>query len=754
MSLSKRKHRTGTVRAISRTGDLIKSLNDIEPVRMYLTRVEAEPRSLKTAIVRESHGAYRKDLAIIKFGKDGEISCKDAEFKPTEEEQATIAKAWAKVTFPEPKPLKRLFNLPKELKQVKEENLFVYRDLAGDICMVQVRTVKKGERAYIPWSYWSDDVWRNCEPEGALPLYGAERVKEAATVYIHEGAKAARYWQRLCDGESLEDRKELAAHPWGLEMSGGVHLGWTGGAMSPGRTDWSILERAGIKEAYIIADNDAPGIDAVQKIAEHIRVPTYAIIFNDEWPASFDLADPMPEKFFDGGYYTGATFHSLVKLATWVTDMIVPEKGKPYAVVRDAFKSTWAYVQDVDLFVCREFPHIQRNEAMLNRTLAPFSHVSETAKLLVKSMRGQTMALCYRPDVRARLMEENGNHSINLHSPTDIRARKGDAAPWLEFLAYLIPKEPKEEERKQLERWCATLIARPDLRMGYAVLLISETQGIGKTTLASSILAPLVGVRNVGFASESDILSEFNDWVSNKQLVIVPEIYTSHSWKSYQVLKSAITDKDLAVNQKFQRRYRVDNWAHILASSNSRKALKIEGEDRRWFCPKVQEQPWNGEKFVTLRRWLRTGGLAIIKHWAEHYRDYVMPHERAPMTVMKAEIIEDSLPEYMTEAMDVAQALADLERPAAIGATDLRDYIAHRFPKQVVEKGPGLRRLVCKTSNVRQWPERIRIGARREYLLINTGLWERTQSEKDEDGRRNVIRANILTCNDLMNGAM
>jgi hypothetical protein len=84
-------------------------------------------------------------------------------------------------------------------------------------------------------------------------------------------------------------------------------------------------------------------------------------------------------------------------------------------------------------------------------------------------------------------------------------------------------------------KWCATLIARPSIRMGYGLLLISEQQGIGKTTLGAHILAPLVGLHNTSFPGENDITSAFNEWVAHKRLAVISEIYSGSSWRARRV---------------------------------------------------------------------------------------------------------------------------------------------------------------------------------------------------------------------------
>ena len=60
-------------------------------------------------------------------------------------------------------------------------------------------------------------------------------------------------------------------------------------------------------------------------------------------------------------------------------------------------------------------------------------------------------------------------------------------------------------------------------RMSYGMLLISEKQGVGKTTLGASILGPLIGTWNCSFPGENDILAQFNEWVAHKRLAVVSD---------------------------------------------------------------------------------------------------------------------------------------------------------------------------------------------------------------------------------------
>jgi hypothetical protein len=254
----------------------IAELTDVPSVREYLNRVGAQPRSLKAAVVKQVSGSYWKDLAIIKFTQAGDIDCSTLEHAPTDLERQMIKDALSSVTWPELKRMVRLIDPPQMVKDAAPEDVFEFRDKDGQIIMVQVKNqLKNGDRYYAPWTYWDDDQWRMCEPDGPLPLFNADKIGDNTTVFIHEGAKAARTMQSLIEAADKATKQQLTEHPWGLELSGAVHVGWIGGALSPYRTDWSVLKAAGVKRAYIVADNDSPGRSAVPAIAQHLRMPTF-----------------------------------------------------------------------------------------------------------------------------------------------------------------------------------------------------------------------------------------------------------------------------------------------------------------------------------------------------------------------------------------------------------------------------------------------------------------------------------------------
>ena len=735
----------------------IKSLDDLKSVRAYLVRIGAEPRSLKTAIIREQYGNYWKDICTIRFSKVGEVSCSVDEFLPTDIEAAAMAEEFETVKWPQLMPLPNLVKVPRMISEAEPEDIYEFRNGEGKITMVQVRIERAtGEKNYVPWTHWDDGEWRACEPDGPLPLYNGEKLKDSYSVFIHEGAKAARYMQWMVSGETSEARTALAEHPWGRELRGSVHLGWIGGALSPYRTDWSMLTRMGVKRAYIVADNDEPGRAAVPAISQQLRIPTFTIQFTDEFPASFDLADDFPPHLFgstgDQAHYIGPSWRDCLHPATWATDLVSNPKGKPTPVLRDSFKSMWAYVEEADLFVCTEMPEILRSETILNKMLAPFSHAAETCRLIVRAYRGRSTRICYRPDHDGLMVTFRGSSAINLHVPPSIKPQKGDTALWDEFLSYMFVNEA---ECDAVKLWIATLIARPGTRMAYGMLLVSERQGIGKTTLCSHILAPLVGDNNVGYPGEAEISSSFNGWMANKRLIVVNEIYSGSSWKVYHALKPVITDRDVSVNQKYMREYTIENWCHVVASSNSMRALKMENDDRRWFYPEVTEVPWPQEKFVALRSWIESGGLSIIKHWADNQKRYVHPAERAPMTDRKREMIEGSRSEAQAEAVALAEAVRDKDEPIAMAMKDIVMWVRASSQGRVFDSDYELRKSMVE-AGLFLWPKRIRANGRLQNVLMNGKLWDEVKRLEVVKGGEdlNLIRERCCQPGDVMETAM
>ena len=644
----------------------------------YVRRIGAVQKNFRRYVIEEKgEDGYACVTATIRI--DDTITCDVAEFEPTKEEQKAIKEEIEKAPFP--KSIKaRKGPLPAELRGVPKQHLCIFLDQSGDhVLMIQHR--RDGEKPDYPYTLWNDGRWRCMEPEGLLPLYGLEKLKQKSTFFIHEGAKAARDISAMVNHGGAA----LAAHPWGEELKQAAHLGWPGGARNARRVDWEPIRNLPPADKIIlVCDHDQVGIEAATVISEKLRRPLLAVMIDDRFPAGFDLADPWPTKleWWEGKKYVGPTFDDCLIPATWATDIIPPkEKGRPTFKVTDQFAAEWYWVTEPPVFVHRSQSDRLLKDDAFNRGIRPFSHAENTARLLIQKVSSQCDKVIYEPGEHPGAIHRGGKRFVNCYRPSTIKAIKGNTKHFERFMKHLVPDEG---DRRKLMRWIATLIARPDIRMTYGVLLISIVHGVGKTTLGEAILTPLLGEWNVSFPTEQQIVdSEFNSWLVKKRLAVVHEIYSGHSVKAYNRLKSAITDGYADVNEKFLPVYRLDLFIHILACSNSPRALHIDDSDRRWLVPRITEKIRHDSYWKAFHRWLRVDGLGIIKTWAEQYvaeHGPVLQGEHAPETSLKKEIIAEGRSEGERLAFDLGLVVKEkeTEQKIVLAMEDVRNWVAEQ----------------------------------------------------------------------------
>ena len=517
-------------------------LDKLPALGTYIRRIGGEPRNLRTYVVREEAGGYWRDLITVRI-KDGTITVSggDDDAKPTEMELTAIKSEIASANLPRPVATGRNARPRAEDGWTEDEGdlVFEFRTPDGEnlLFLEQRKIGPDGKKAVLPWTRWSDGEWRNLEPD-QLPLFGLDRLKDAVKVFLHEGAKAADAMQKMVDAKTPEDRTRLAEHPWGSDLMYGVHLGWPGGVHRADAVDWSPIRRLPADVRLIlVCDNDQRGKEVARTISEKLKGRSLEVImFDDRFDDGFDLADPFPESLFKElagrRTYQGPLFVDCLRTATWATRVVATgDRGRPAHEILPAFLGDWAFSVEPLVFVPPRNPRNVFAEQGFNTAVRPFSDVDNTAALLRKHPSAQVAGVCYEPGHPRGIVAFENGRKMNLWMPTDIRPAKGDVQPFLDFMERLIPLEP---DRKALLRWCATLIARPGVRMRYGVLMTSRTQGVGKSTLMERVLAPLVGWHNVSIPSETQIVdSAFNSWLGRRRLVLVHEIYAGGSKRAY-----------------------------------------------------------------------------------------------------------------------------------------------------------------------------------------------------------------------------
>lgn len=730
---------------------------NIPALKIYIERIGAEELHFRKFIVKTYYGThYYREKCIIRIQADGSITVSNQEFAPTEEEASAIKLSIAEASFPTcVKATDALYRQLKMQHSNAESIFYAFYDRGtpaaqGNIIMVQERAVINGRKAYIPWTYWSDGLWRRMEPDGKLPLWKPEQpTNRSMYVMVHEGAKVAEFVHDLCTNP--DKAEALEAHPWKDELTMYEHWGMIGGALAPERTDYSDLKSQKLNELVYVCDNDWPGKEALRTVSEHYKGALKGIMFTDDFPRGWDLADPIPSKLFsETGFFMGQKLKAYTVPATWATEAVpVPNSKRVVMRTRSEFQEEWFHCVEPELYVHKDWPAFMHGPQQFNNIVRPYSDVKETHELAKLSDASKINAIKYSPRDASGIYNADGQRYVNTHVASSIEAIAGDAGPWLDFMTYLIESN---HDRKEALRWCATLIARPDVKMLYGMLLISEIQGVGKSTLGEKILAPLIGMRNVSFPSEREIVEGgFNEWASHKRLAIVQEIYAGHSSKAYDMLKSIITDRTIQINKKYQSTYTIENWLHFFACSNSTRALKLSFDDRRWFVPKITTVKRDPLYWDAFNNWLvRKGGLGIIKHWAKQYVEEVGPvgvGVDAPSSLSKTEMIVDAYSEGQALVHDfLVKAKQDVSNTPGTFILDLdlvqliKDRIYEGRQSERLEK-PATVRKVAKAQGWHVGEKKMAIGewgirkGRAKIITLDESLLSAEGNALREQGR-------------------
>jgi len=197
-----------------------------------------------------------------------------------------------------------------------------------------------------------------------------------------------------------------------------------------------------------------------------------------------------------------------------------------------------------------------------------------------------------------------------------------DVDPALRLVKYLC--NFNEEHYQNLMDWLAYTVQHPEEKIGWAPYLISG-HGIGKTTFAQKIIAPLVGRSNMREPRAQDIDSAtFNGYLSGSKVVYVDEMPQGNggsSSKIYNSLKAQISERILHINEKNEKARPQRVYGNWLITVNNLSAIKIEKGDRRLY-PIIHHMSMglgdDSRKIIEAQckeHWMTVDGVNVASDW-------------------------------------------------------------------------------------------------------------------------------------------
>ncbi len=249
--------------------------------------------------------------------------------------------------------------------------------------------------------------------------------------------------------------------------------------------------------------------------------------------------------------------------------------------------------------------------------------------------------LTYAPGAGA-LLERHGEAWGNLWRNARVQPVAGDASPWLDHLARLLPCD---WERNHLLDCLAFKYQHPDRKINHGILLAGHP-GSGKDSALHPFLQAIGGpqLQNVAVVRGEDIISQFGYALENEVLVL-NELRRGvnrdkRAVEEFMKVLCAAPPELIMVNRKMQHPYPALNRGLPIAMSNFRDAIHLSDDDRRWFvlwsdAPKMAQ----GEA-QALWGWYGSGGIGNVAYaLSQRALNAFNPAAPPPMTDAKRRLL-------------------------------------------------------------------------------------------------------------------
>lgn len=265
------------------------------------------------------------------------------------------------------------------------------------------------------------------------------------------------------------------------------------------------------------------------------------------------------------------------------------------------------------------------------------------------------------------IFAEQGKDFVNLHTAPAplITPTRAEAVLFADFVDYMFPRPDDQQFKHYWLQFNAHMVQRPGVKIATALLFISETYGIGKSTAAYDIPRLLVGPTNARLVSNDLLEGRFTGYLGDAHLIHLQEVHVNGHWNSSKIankLKAIVTDPTLSVEKKGQDDYNIPNRLIVTASSNFKDAMLIASkQDRRWGIFEMQPNrgwvPGGVEArayFNKVHAFLKSPRAAgvlrfIFSHISLQGFD---PQNPPPMTVAKARMVGMSLSDEQAVIVD------------------------------------------------------------------------------------------------------
>lgn len=300
---------------------------------------------------------------------------------------------------------------------------------------------------------------------------------------------------------------------------------------------------------------------------------------------------PIPETSVVSIITPPAVAQSVVAVPVVAVPQHAPPKGEPGSPVQNealASRYDYVYLTEEVRFLHPDSLAVLSERGFEHQMGSSLGAKNVTELISSESYANNVYANTILAPGQPQAVVREKRRLLNTYRGPDAKPSEGWTAVLEATFEHLVPDD---STRTYLLKHFATLVRHPGQRQG--VLLVLKSNNPDNLKELQVILQAIVGQRHVLFADEAMIAWQFNDWLRQALVVILPRMPRTRS--ALLRVDSLVNSPEILINPKREDAYRIDNLINVVACIKDLAELSGYPDLRDVVVVPVSDEPWAGE---------------------------------------------------------------------------------------------------------------------------------------------------------------
>jgi putative DNA primase/helicase len=258
---------------------------------------------------------------------------------------------------------------------------------------------------------------------------------------------------------------------------------------------------------------------------------------------------------------------------------------------------------------------------------------------------------------------------INMFTGLKNKPKKGNVDEWLFHIKNVICGGDIEGF-EWLMKWLAYPLQNIGSKMATSIVVHGD-EGAGKNLVFEPLLEIYDGWSKM--VNQSNVESEFNDWISCKLFIIANEVLSRREKKHIKgKIKSWITENTIQIRRMFLGFRTERNCANLMFFSNEDSPVDTDESDRRYMVFKT-DNAFISEPASWYKELAESIDASAIHYYLLHEVDCsdFSPHTKPLMTKAKKDLLHSNMPSHTIFINDWINGETIFPASNIVGATQL-----------------------------------------------------------------------------------